>query len=187
MKKPAPPMHTLGERPVVFLDIDDVLCVHRTLNTRQVLAALAGDETIDATEVWQQIFHASACENLRLLNDEFSPLYVVSSSWVLHLTQAQLRETFLRTGLEFVADNLHEHWQTSRDDASYRLVEIDAWLDTHAMLTQLPYLILDDLISGQSILSSHLEDHAVLCDAWIGFTHPKLRSAQKILRAQLSR
>lgn len=23
-------------RPVIFLDIDDVLCVHRTLNTRQM-------------------------------------------------------------------------------------------------------------------------------------------------------
>ncbi|CAN7545533.1 HAD domain-containing protein [Duganella sp. LjRoot269] len=186
MKKPAPPMYTPGERPVVFLDIDDVLCVHRTLNTRQVLAALAGNETVDATDVWQQVFHAAARENLRLLNDEFGPRYVISSSWTLHLSREQLCETFRQTSLGFVAENLHEFWCTPRDDDSYRLVEIEAWLDAHALLTPVPYLVIDDLVSGQSIVGSHIEDSAVLCDAWVGFTHPKLRSAQKILRCQLS-
>ena len=187
MAKPAPLPSTSSARPVVFLDIDDVLCVHRTLNTRQVLAALAGDETVDAAAVWQQIFHASARENLRQLHDEFAPMYVISSSWTLHLTCEQLCETFRMTGLDFITENLHEHWRTPRDDDSYRMTEIDAWLDTHALLTPVPFLILDDLISGQSIPGSHLEGNAVLCDAWTGFTHPKLRSAQKILRDQVSR
>lgn len=187
MIKPAPPLYAPAQRPVVFLDIDDVLCVHPTVNTRQVLAALTGDETANATEVWQQVFHAAARENLRQLHAEFAPWYVISSSWTLHLTREQLCETFLRTELEFVAENLHEHWQTPRDDDSYRLVEIDAWLDTHALVAPVAYVILDDLVSGQSIPGSHLEDHAVLCDAWIGFTHPKLRTAQKIFRTQLSR
>lgn len=179
--QPSPVEH---QRAVVFLDIDDVLCVHRLYNTRQVLAVLGGDETVDATEVWQQIFHASARDNLRQLHDEFEPIYVISSSWVLHLSREQLCETFRRTGLEFVAENLHEHWCTPRESegSSYRLVEIEAWLDTHALLTPAPFVILDDLVSGQSIPGSHLEDNAVLCDAWVGFTHPKLRSAQKILR-----
>ncbi|WP_373991422.1 HAD domain-containing protein [Duganella sp. BuS-21] len=174
-------------RAVVFLDIDDVLCVHRTLNTRQVLAVLAGDNSVDAHEVWQQIFHASARDNLRQLHDEFTPEYVISSSWTLHLNREQLCETFKRTGLEFVSDNLHEHWCTPRDDDSYRLTEIEAWLDTHASLTPVSFLILDDMLSGQSIPGSHLEDHAVLCDAWVGFTHPKLRTAQKILRAKMKK
>lgn len=187
MKKSTPSPGTRPVRPLVFLDIDDVLCVHPTLNTRQVLAALAGDETIDATEVWQRVFHASARENLRQLHEEFEPTYVVSSSWVLHLDREQLRETFRRTGLEFVAENLHEHWRTPRDDDSYRLVEIEAWLDTHALLTPVPYVIVDDQVSGQSLVGSHLEAMCVLCDAWVGFTHPKLRTAQKILRGQAAR
>src|SRR5471030_2041202 len=161
-------------RPVVFLDIDDVLCVHRSMNTRQVLAALAGDETIDAASVWQQIFHAAAGEYLRQLHEEYWPSYVISSSWTLHLEQEQLCETFRRTGLGFVADNLHTHWQTPRDDDSYRLTEIDAWLDTHSLLKPVPHVIIDDQVSGQSIVGSHLEDRAVLCEAWTGFMNPQL-------------
>ncbi|MYM23234.1 hypothetical protein GTP46_11310 [Duganella sp. FT135W] len=177
-------------KPVVFLDIDDVLCVHRTLNTRQVLAALAGDETVNADEVWQQIFHPAARENLRVLDEEFSPTYVISSSWTLHLDKQQLRETFWRTGIGFVADNLHQVPFTPRDEDSYRLVEIDAWLDTYlapalSQASSTTYLIIDDVISGQSLLGSHLEDRTVFCDAWTGFTYPKLVTAQKILRRGL--
>lgn len=179
--QPSPVEH---QRAVVFLDIDDVLCVHRLYNTRHVLAILAGDVSIDADEVWQQIFHASARDNLRQLHDEFMPVYVISSSWTLHLSREQLCETFRRTELEFVAENLHEFWCTPRDKDSYRLLEIEAWLDTYTLAAPVPFLILDDLVSGQSIPGSHLEDSAVLCDAWIGFTHPKLRSAQRILRTR---
>lgn len=174
--------NTEQQRAVVFLDIDDVLCVHRLYNTRQVLAVLGGDKTVDAVQVWQQIFHASARDNLRQLHDEFEPAYVISSSWTLHLTKEQLCETFRHTGLEFVADNLHEHWCTPRDDNSYRLTEIEAWLDIHTLRERLPYVILDDVMSGQSIVGSHLEDRAVLCGAWAGFMYPSLVQAQKILR-----
>lgn len=174
-------------RPVLFLDIDDVLCVHRTLNTREVLAALAGDETVDAATVWQQIFHASARENLRQLHGEFQPRYVISSSWALHLSRDQMTETFRHTNLEFVAENLHGFWSTPRDDeTSYRLTQIEAWLDTHALLSPVAYVIIDDHISGQSLVGSHLEDHVVLCEAWAGFMYPQLKQAQSILRAQLS-
>lgn len=176
-------------KPIVFLDIDDVLCVHRTLNTRQVLAALAGDETVDADEVWQQIFHPVARENLRILHEEFSPIYVISSSWTLHLNQQQLREAFQRTGIGFVADNLHQAPVTPRDEDSYRLVEIDAWLDAYlgptlSQANSSTYLIIDDVVSGQSLLGSDLEDRTVFCDAWAGFTYPKLVAARKILRGE---
>lgn len=176
------------QRPLVFLDIDDVLCVHRTLNTSQVLAALAGDTAVDATEIWQQIFHRHAVENLRLLNEEFRPWYVVSSSWTLHLTREQLCAAFEATGLGFVADNLHEHWCTPRHEDSYRLVEIEAWLDAHArqgsrLVAQAPFVIIDDVLSGQSLVGSHLEAHSVFCEASGGFLYPKLKAAREILAA----
>ena len=175
-------------RPLVFLDIDDVLCVHRTLNTTDVLAVLANDGTVDADEVWQQIFHRHAVENLRQLNEEFSPLYVISSSWTLHLDKEQLCAAFEATGLGFVADNLHEHWCTPRDEDSYRLVEIEAWLDAHAwngspLYAAAPYVIIDDVLSGQSLVGSHLERHSVFCEASTGFLFPQLRQVRKILSA----
>jgi hypothetical protein len=174
------------QRPLVFLDIDDVLCVHRTLNTTQVLAALAGDDTVDATEIWQQIFHRHAVENLRQLNDEFKPWYVLSSSWTLHLTREQLCTTFAATGLGFVAENLHVDWCTPRDEDSYRLVEIEAWIDKHAwrgsrLIAPAPFVIIDDVLSGQSLVGSHLEDHSVFCDASTGFLYPQLQAARKVL------
>jgi hypothetical protein len=156
------------------------------MNTREVLAALAGDETVDAPAVWQQVFHVAAVEYLRQMHLEFEPQYVISSSWTLHLSKAQLIETFRRTGLEFVAENLHEHWCTPRDDDSYRLVEIDSWLDTHALVAPVPLLVIDDVVSGQSLASSHLEDRCVLCDAWGGFMFKQLAHARGILQAQLA-
>jgi len=180
---PISPSH---QQTIVFLDIDDVLCVHPSLNAPEVVAALAGDATADSEDVLRQIFNAEAVENLRLLHCEFEPLYVISSSWTLHLDRQQLCETFRRTGLKFVTENLHEHWCTPRDDDSYRLVEIDAWLDTHALLPPVAYAIIDDVVSGQSIPGSHLEARSVLCEAAIGFMRPQLRQAQEVLRTQLA-
>ncbi|MYN45997.1 hypothetical protein GTP23_13155 [Pseudoduganella sp. FT93W] len=174
------------QQPVVFLDIDDVLCVHRTFNTREVSAALAGDSTVEANQVWQQIFHSTAVESLRQLHQEFEPAYVISSSWTQDLTQAQLCEVFRHTGLSFLADALHEHWCTPRDDDSYRLVEIDAWLDTHALLSPVPFLVIDDLVSGQSLRDSHLEENTVLCEAGAGFLLVQLRHAREVLKKQLA-
>lgn len=178
------------QRTIVFIDIDDVLCLTPTLNTTQVLAALAGDETVDAAYVWAEIFYQHAVENLRQLNEEFRPWYVISSSWTLHLTKEQLIATFRATGMQFVAENLHQHWCTPRDDDSYRLVEIEAWLDLHRwrgtrLLGPAPFVIIDDVLSGPSLLGSHLEEHAVFCEASGGFLFPQLRAARGILSRQI--
>lgn len=172
-------------RPVVFADLDDVLAVHEEHNSFQVLAAFKHAALDDVPTLWKYLFDDSACKNLRTLHDEFGPEYVISSSWTSFLDREQICEVLCRTGLEFVVENLHHDWCTQREDGSYRLTEIEGWLEMHTLGTPRPYVILDDLISGQSLPGSHLEERAVLCDAWVGFTHPKLRSAQKILRGQL--
>ena len=172
-------------QPVVFLDFDDVLAVHRVHTSSQVLVAFKHGTLDEIPAMWEHVFHFSARTNLRTLHDEFTPDYVISSSWTLHFDCRQICEVLRRTGLDFVVDNLHQDWCTPRDRESYRLTEIAGWLDSHALCTPVPYLILDDQLSGQSIPGSHLEKRAVLCDAWVGFTYPKLRSAQKILRDQL--
>lgn len=174
-------------RPIVFADLDDVIALHKEHNSFQVLAAFKHAALDSVPTLWKFLFDASACKNLRTLHEEFVPEYVISSSWTSFLDREQICEVLRRTGLQFVVENLHHDWRTPRKEVSYRLTEIDEWLDTHALGTPLPYVILDDHISGQSLPGSHLEERAVLCDAWVGFTHPKLRSAQKILRDQLPR
>ena len=172
-------------RPLVFLDIDDVLCVHRILNTRQVVAALACDVTVNADEVWRDIFHVAAVENLRQLHAEHRPEYVVSSSWTLHLTREQMCATFQLTGLDFVAENLHQFWCCPRDAESFRLSEIDAWLDTHLPNGARPFVIIDDVISGRSLVGSELATHTVFCDVRTGFMYPQLQASRKVLSVQI--
>jgi hypothetical protein len=174
-------------RPIVFLDFDDVLAVHREHDSRQVEFAFKNNMLDDVRELWQWLFHYSARTNLQALHEEFEPHYVVSSSWTLSLGRSQIIEVLLRTGLGFVAENLHTEWRTQRESGSYRLTEIESWLDQHNLVDQHPFVILDDELSGHSIPGSHLEEYAVLCDAWVGFMHPKLKLAQQIIRAQLSR
>lgn len=175
-------------RPVVFLDIDDVLCVSRTLNTRQVLDALSSEPTLAEEQIWQQIFHVMAVENLRQVDHEFNPWYVISSSWTLHLTKEQLCATFNLTGLKFVAGNLHVHWCTSRHQGSNRHIEIETWLDTHhrrgsPLRAASPFVIIDDVLSGQSLVGTDLQQQTVLCDATTGFLYPQLQAARQILNA----
>lgn len=172
--------------PLVFLDFDDVLAVHREHDSRKVESAFKNNALDEVPNLWQWVFHYSARTNLQALHNEFNPEYVISSSWTLFLDRPQIVEVLRRTGLEFVADNLHPEWCTQREAGSYRLTEIESWLDSHNLIDQHPFVILDDELSGQSIPGSHLEECAVLCEAWVGFTHPKLKLAQQIIRAQLS-
>lgn len=178
MKKNSTPQHA-----TIFLDIDDVLCVHRNFNTCQVLAALTGDVSILPETIWEEIFHANARQNLWQLHEEFHPRYVISSSWTLYLSREQLCDVFQKTGLWFVAENLHDIWCTPRSADSYRMTEIENWLDMQ-MYTNGPVLILDDELSGQSLVGSHLEAQAVLCDESAGFLHPNLVAAREILHRQ---
>lgn len=173
-------------RPVVFLDIDDVLCVHQTLNTREVLAALACEISTSVEATWEHIFHLAARHNLLQLHEEFFPWYVISSSWTMHLSKEQFCEVFSKTGLDFVKENLHKEWCTLRSDDSYRMSEIDAWLDLHLHPAIGAILILDDELSGQSLVGSHIEEQTVFCDESEGFLYPKLVAARKILRKQLN-
>lgn len=178
-----------ANRPIIFLDIDDVLCVYNTFNSRDVLAALSGDSTVNAEEVLAEVFHPVACYYLRELHDEFKPLYVISSSWTLHLDREQLCKTFLRTGLDFVAHNLHSKWRTVRTEGGNRRSEIEGWLEdwlqAPTLVMRPPVLIIDDLRSGLTLFASPLASVTVFCADGVGFTFRELRDARGVLRNQL--
>lgn len=67
-------------RPIIFLDIDDVLAIDSNFSGGAVAAAL----TINLGKIeegfWHHVFSSKAIENLSLLNKIFSPQYVVSSN-----------------------------------------------------------------------------------------------------------
>lgn len=172
-------------RPVVFLDFDDVLVLHPRYNLEDVRRALELESLDEAADLWESLFHYAAVTNLRILHDEFLPAYVISSSWVSFLNKQQICEVLRRSDLSFVVENLSETWCTPRNEDSYRLSEIEAWLESAALPADASYVILDDELSGQSLRDSHLDESFVCCDASVGLTYFKLELAREILRTQL--
>lgn len=178
------PGNRASMKPIVFLNFDDVLAVHKLHNGFRVLDA-AAMAIIDAfPDLLLHVVDAEARRNLQMLHREFLPSYVISSSWISHLNREQTSKMLKRCGLKFVALNLCQHWCTPRTDTSSRLIEIEAWLELHASENKPAYVIIEDSVSGGALSGSWLEERTVFCDAWVGFTAAKLTTARKILQDQ---
>lgn len=171
--------------PVVFLDMDDVLCISEEHTGVQVLLAFERNN-LEAPELWAGLVNVDAIANLQRLHSEFSPNYVISSSWATYLDRTQMCEVFTRARLHFVLENLHTAWKTPRARSTSRRDEIEYWLDEFRADSQ-PFIILDDTASGWSLIQSPLwiDGHVVLCEPKRGFAADKLKEAQRLLRAQL--
>lgn len=174
-------------RPIIFLDMDDVLAVSREYTSYQVITTFKSHDLDGWPELWSGLVFAEARANLAALHSEFWPQYVISSSWSNYLTHEQMQQVFRRTGLEFVANNMHKHWTTPKGTGSARVTEIENWIRKHGKQTR-PMLVLDDHESGWNLLGSSLDQKGfvVLCEPWIGFLAEKLVEAQRVLRAQVS-
>lgn len=171
-------------RPLVFLDMDDVLCLDDVHHSGQMLKIF--EQTIpDYPEMWERLVDAGAAENLRQLHAEFKPVYVISSSWATYLDRAQMSEALTRTQLQFVVENLHAEWRTPRALSSSRRDEIEWWLEAHREPSQ-PFLIIDDSWSGTRLAHSPLalDGHVVLCRSGFGFTKKRLKEACRQLLRQ---
>lgn len=170
-------------RPLIFLDLDDVLVVNQP--GHQAIASIKAGDGDTQPELWANLVFPEGRASLSALHKEFMPLYVISSSWTNELNREQLQKVFTRTGLEFVARHLHERWMTQKNSELERAGEIAAWISEHGQPGQ-PVLVLDDLASGWSLKKSPLfrKGHVVLCDAWVGLVAEKLAEAQIRLRAQ---
>jgi hypothetical protein len=169
-------------RPIVFIDMDDVLVVSREYTSYQVITTFKLNAVSDWPELWAGLILPEARANLAILHVEFTPQYVVSSSWASHLGREQMCEVFYRTGLQFVADNLHEQWKTLQSQGRSRSMEIEDWIAQHRHGQ--PILVLDDRLSGESLAESILSKQGcvILCEPSKGFVAEKLAEAQKRLR-----
>lgn len=171
-------------RPLVFLDMDDVLCLDDVHHSGKMLKIL--EQAIpDYPEMWELLVDADAAENLRHLNSEFVPVYVISSSWATYLNLEQMCQVLTRTQLHFVVDNLHAEWRTPRALSSSRRDEIEWWLEAYREPLQ-PFIIIDDSWSGTRLAHSPLaaDGHVVLCRGGYGFTKKRLKEACRKLQRQ---
>ena len=162
-------------KPVIFLDFDDVICLNNPYGGYHVLTALAeaarANTALDgADELWSQLFDVSAKAHLAQIHLEFSPQYVLSTSWRWFFDQESLVQILRLGGLGFVADHLHQDWSTpqiSRD--AQRAVEIRRWLSNHPDSAN-AWVALDDELSGTgfSTWPWGKQNFVVLCQEGVG-------------------
>ena len=123
--------------PILFLDFDDVICLNNPFGGYDALTALAeaarvGKPLSALDELWSKLFDAQAVSHLRLVHEEFSPRYVLSTSWRWFFDRDLLERTLELGGLGFVAQRLHQDWTTPQvSRRAHRAVEISSWLEQH--------------------------------------------------------
>lgn len=182
-------------RLILFLDFDDVIFRDKKFNSVQVMFCFRGGD-LNWPELWANVIDQNAAEMLRSLDEEFDPLYVISSSWASFIIREQMAELFRRTHFEFVLDNLHEEWNTYQSPTNCdgkcgqalrksRRQQIEAWLSQFRAPSQ-SFVVIDDTFSGESLIDSKIssEGHVVLCQVKIGFDFEKLNEARQSLISQ---
>lgn len=175
-----------SHRPVLFVDIDDVLCLNEPFGCIHVRNALRS-RTDAPPDLWARLFRAESVQALNSLLAEFNPKVVITSSWLSLLDRDDFIHVFQATGIEKLSSNFHEFWDAPTNYGTSRLDAIENWLQAHHAGE--PILILDDPESGESLVDSfhHQAGRALLCEPGCGFNPTLLAAAARALRTPYSR
>jgi hypothetical protein len=174
--------------PIVFLDIDDVLCLNNPYGGSDALDALQGRHA-EPDRVLREIFAMQAKRALETLHSQMDGKlrYVISSSWRRAFSREQIERIFTTAGLGFVVASLDDKWETPRQLwPSERIDEIQAWLRQYHRGE--PFVVLDDEYSGGSLVGvcddrNHpLAERVVLCPLDVGLTAEHLPVILSALR-----
>ncbi|MFO1262493.1 MAG: HAD domain-containing protein [Rhodoferax sp.] len=176
---------------VLFLDLDDVLCLNNPFGGYDVLELLlevrSGHKTeADLQAIWNQLFDDGAKANLANIHDEFAPVYVMSTSWSRFCDRSLLEAILQSTGLSFVADNLHEDWETEKATGQTRAEQVRSWLHRHPEFER-RWVVIDDEASGSGLNSDWFAadgPFVVLCDVGIGLDADKSRHLRQAFLAR---
>ena len=179
--------------PVLFLDLDDVLCLNDSYSGFAAVEAINGRHHSAAT-VFRKVFASGPSQVLRRTHESMGGelRYVISSTWRESFGREQMCELFRRAGLEFVANALDdgERWRTTVKLRRLRRVdEIAAWLDRFHQGE--PFAIVDDVLSGASLLPAlTLPDHpfvgrVVLCEENVGLSAEHMQTIVDALQRPL--
>ena len=161
-------------RPLVFLDLDDVLCINSPYGGYDVFAP---DHPGD---LWERLFHKAAVDTLLQIIDKYNPQFVLTTSWLRFMDREGFEDLFRRTGLAQVAASLHPTaWEAPQAHGDTRLEAIDAWLAAHQHHE--PFVILDDELSGTGLIGSPLAEggSVVLCEIGVGLTPGHLDAVRR--------
>jgi len=165
------------QRPVLFLDFDDVLCLNTTYGGYDALLALSqvenGKAALESFEnLWRDLFTDWSKTHLMALHREFNPLYVLSTSWTHFMDKGAMVTILRQTGLADVADNLHPAWETVKGmGKSDRAQEIRDWIALQPEHRN-HWVVLDDPYSGAGLANWPVKQEQpfiVLCTTDAGF------------------
>lgn len=159
---------------ILFLDIDDVLCLNERYGGYDVIDVLQQRHP-NPDAVLRHVFSRRAREALKQVHCALGGhvRYVISSTWREVFGPEQLRQVFTACGLAFVAEALHEIWCTPNAiGPGERVGDIGSWL--HDWHEGEPFAIVDDTYSGPSLKPSLVNaahpfhGRVVLCDEKVG-------------------
>lgn len=143
---------------IVFLDIDGVLCTHRSCVRQQGL---------------MQILDTVAVSMLAKMLIETKAKLVLSSTWRLHHDQQSMTAILQNAGMYDVP--WHQNWKTPELSVGGRGDEIYQWCLRHG--TPEKYCIIDD---DRDMLPEQMPSY-VNCRSWNGFMWEDYTLAMKIL------
>lgn len=167
--------------PLIFLDLDDVLCLNDPYGGYDVVTRPYPED------LWQKLFSSCATSVLLEAVREHRPRFVLTTSWLMFLERAGFESLFRATGLTAVADCLHESWEAPQDRGMSRLQAIERWLRRFSRGE--PFVVLDDSFSGTGLIGSRIQKarRLVLCEIGVGLHSSHLAAIHRALQTPTGR
>jgi len=162
---------------LLFLDFDDVICTSKPYGGYDLFQA--ADE--QPADLFERLWHPPAVQALLTILEEHAPRVVITTSWLRLMERAGFEALFRKTGLEPVANALHQQWEAPALRGVTRHGAIELWL--HSYYRGEPLIILDDELSGTGLKGSKLDriGSVLLCEQGVGLHAGHLPLVRKAL------
>jgi hypothetical protein len=123
---------------LLFLELDGVLVLNRAAKRLQLENAIRSISSGEAKwrdyqDLWDQLFEPEPVKQLKLLHDQFEPLYCLTSDWTSLMDRSAMLNVLRLSGLGFVASHLHARWDAgSAATVSIHATAIESWIAINA-------------------------------------------------------
>lgn len=168
---------------IVFLDLDDVICLNQPYGGYDVRRSASACPE----DLWTKLFDAGCKDVLLQSIAEFNPRIVLTTSWLRFFERDGFVALLGNSGLTAVAEALHEKWECPQVAGTTRLQAIQAWLNQHH--NGEAFVVIDDTLSGTGLKGSALDraGRVVLCKVDSGLQPAHLLRIRKALSTVMAR
>lgn len=174
-------MSDITNKPILFLDIDDVICFNDPYGGYNAFLAVNDLNNKRQNAIWKELFNKKAVSYLKQLIVENDFQIVLSTSWKDLFSKDDLIKVLNNCGLEFITGRIHNSWCTPYIHNGSRGEEIYQWLDANPTDS---FVILDDEHSGKD-WDHNKHKNAVLCKVGKGLGQSEYDQINSYLSVQL--